>query len=86
MLIMIVFLIHFKKVFKIDKIIKLLFATTIILLITSPYLVSLLEHKIFGNYVVFKSGSMYHIEQILENTIKIKDYFKIKPLTKLLAV
>lgn len=73
--ILIIFLIYLKKVFKINKIKKLLYASIIILLITSPYWVLLLEHRIFGDYVIFEPGSMYTLESIQRNLLNIKDLF-----------
>jgi len=73
--IIIIFLINWKKIFKINKIKKLLIASVITLLISSPYWVLLLEHKLYGNYVVFESGSMYTIDSIQKNLLNIKDLF-----------
>ncbi|MBQ2872751.1 MAG: hypothetical protein IJE89_01980 [Bacilli bacterium] len=78
MFIIIVFLIFFKKVFKKEIIKKLIFASILILLISSPFLVPLLEHKFYGNYVVFNQETMYTIKTIKENALSLKDFFIIK--------
>lgn len=72
--IILIFIINFRKVFKMDKIKKLIIASIIILLMTSPYLTLLIEHKIFGNYVVFESGSMYTLKSLANNSLEIKHY------------
>ena len=66
--IIIIFLCFLEEILKKEKIKKLLLASIVILLISSPYLVPLLEHKMFGNYVVFEPNSMYSIDSIKFNS------------------
>lgn len=81
-IILIIFIINYKKVFKKDIIIKLSIASILILLISSPYLVPLLEHKIYGNYTVFEKNTMYQDSQIIEYTLSLSDYLLVKYKTQ----
>ena len=76
-IIIILFMCFPKKVFRKDKMIKLFISSIIILLLSCPYLVPLIEHKIYGKYVVFEPNSMYSIEWIKYNSLEIKDFIKI---------
>lgn len=82
LIIIIVFIIFSKYVFKINKIKKLFLSSIIILLITSPYIIPLLEHKLLGNYAVFEPELMYATKSIYYTSLKLEDYFLIKPITK----
>ena len=73
-IIIIIFLCFLEEILKKEKIKKLLLASIVILLISSPYLVPLLEHKMFGNYVVFEPNSMYSIDSIKFNSLKIDNF------------
>lgn len=68
-------LINYKKVFKINIIKKLTIASIIVLLICSPFLIPIIEHKIYGNYVVFDKGTMYTLEELKYHSVKLKEYF-----------
>lgn len=76
-IIIILFLCFPRKVFKKDIIKKLVLSSIIILFISSPYLVPLLEHKILGNYVVFIPYGMYTDYWISENTISLNEFWTI---------
>ena len=52
------FIINRKKVFKKDIIITLIITAITILIIVSPSLVTMIEHKLFGNYAVYAEGHM----------------------------
>ena len=73
-LIIIIFIINYKKVFKLKYIKPLLISSLIVLLISSPYLVPLVEHKIKGNYVVFDKESMYSIYELKYHVSHLYDY------------
>jgi len=79
--ILIVFLFSLKKVLKKEKIKKLAIASVLILLISSPFLIPLLEHKFYGNYAVFNSETMYTLESIKTNALSIMDFFVIRNKT-----
>ena len=50
----ILFLIYYRKVFFVrEKIEKFVISTIIVTCVSFPYIISILEHKIFGDYVVF---------------------------------
>jgi len=77
LIICILFLFFSKKVLKKDIIKKLLFSSIIILLISSSYLIPLLEHKIYGDYVVFSPNGMYSKYFIEENGIRLHEFYTI---------
>lgn len=77
-IILIIFMFNIKYILKKDKITKLIISSVLILLITSPYTVPLLEHKIFGNYSVFQDNIMYTNETIKEETTGITDLLLVK--------
>lgn len=52
------FLINYKKVFNKKTILTLAIAATIILGITAPTIVNMLQNKIYGDYMVFVPGTM----------------------------
>lgn len=55
---LILFLLNIKKIWKKEKILYLIGSSIIVLLITSPFWVPLLEHKLKGEYVVFQDNAM----------------------------
>lgn len=75
LLIIILFLCFPRKVLKKDIMKRLIFSSVIILLISSPYLVPLLEHKIQGDYVVFSQNGMYTDYWLTENSINIHEFY-----------
>lgn len=77
-IIFILLILNFKKILKRDKIKKLFISSLIILLISSPYLVPLLEHKIFGTYSVFEPNFMYTSESIKEQAINLNKLITIQ--------
>ena len=77
-IIIIMFLLNIKKVFKKDKLKKLILASLLILLISGPYLAPLLEHRILGKYVVFEENIMYNITSIKQHTLNILDYIIVR--------
>jgi len=80
-IILIIFLFNIKKVLKKEKIKKLVISSILILLITSPFTVPLLEHKIYGNYTVFAENTMYDTETIKASATNILDFLVVKPKT-----
>lgn len=78
LIILILFLIYYKKVLKKDNIFKLIIASILILLISSPYLVPLIEHKVHGNYVVFEPEVMYSTDTIKNYALTITDFFMVR--------
>ena len=73
-IIILLFLLNIKKVIKKDKIKSLLIASLIVLLLTSPYYIPILEHKINGSYIVFEQNGMYSLEQIKNNALTLDSY------------
>ena len=80
-IILIIFLLNFKKVFKKDKLIELIKSSIMILIISSPYLIPLLEHSILGNYTAFEPNTMYDISEIKEFALDIFDFLIIRHRT-----
>lgn len=77
LLILILFILRIKYVLKKDIIKKLVISSIIILLLTSPFTIPLLEHKFFGDYVVFNENAMYSIDQITVEALEIDDFLNI---------
>lgn len=77
-IIIIMFLFNLKKVLKKEKLKKLILASILILLISGPYLVPLLEHRTLGEYVVFEENIMYNITSIKQHTLNIFDYIIVR--------
>lgn len=75
LIILILFIFFPRKVFKKEIIKKLVLSSIIILLISSPYLVPLLEHKIHSDYTVFSQNGMYKEYFIVENSIKLHEFY-----------
>lgn len=75
----ILFLINIKKVVKWDYIKHLIIASMIVLLLTSPFWIPLLEHKIFGNYVVFQEDAMSSVADLKESSLYFRDFFITNP-------
>ena len=73
--ILLLFIFFIKKACSKENIIKLTVSSIIVLLITSPYLISLLEHKIYGDYIIFKPDSVYNNEMLTNNSIEIHEFF-----------
>jgi len=78
LIIIFLFLCFPKKILKKEIIKKLLLSSLIILLISSSYLIPLLEHKILGNYAVFEPNYMYTLESVKEHALSIKELLTIK--------
>lgn len=76
-LIVILLIINFRKALTLNNIKRLAIASIMVLLISSPYLVLLVQHKLLGNYIVFDNSSMFSVGQLNENTINIYNYLNI---------
>lgn len=70
-----IFLFKIKDIFKWKYIKPLLVSSFVILLLTSPFYIPLLEHKIFGDYVVFQNGSMIYDSSFQNNTLSFGQFF-----------
>ena len=69
--IVIILTINYKKFFKLEKIKILSFASIITLLIVSPYLLNIIEHKLVSNYVFFNENLMYNLQYFKFNIIDL---------------
>ncbi len=72
-LIVIFLMINFKKTFSKQVFFKLLYASLFVLGLTSFFWVPMLEHNLFGNYLVFKEGVM--VEGTQGNGLFLYEYF-----------
>ena len=69
------YLIYFRKIFfKKDKLTSLAISMIIVICITLPFLITILEHKLNGNYTVF-AENFFNNNNIIENIIDVKYYF-----------
>lgn len=80
--VMIYLILNIKKVLKKENFIALLVASALILLITSPFTVPILEHKAQGIYHVFESERMSNRQTIAYSAMTLEDYFKQQPSEK----
>ena len=81
LIIIIWFLLQYKKIFKWDVIKRLFLASVVILLISSPYIVPLLEHRFMGKYLVFQNGSLYTDYVFWINALRIYEFFYPRSVT-----
>ena len=79
-LVFIYLFINIKKVFKKENLRALIIASIIILAITSPFTISIIEHKIAGIYHVFESNAMSNRDTMIGSTLGINLLFIQKPL------
>ena len=77
--IIICFLFNLKKVFKKDNIVALCVSSFLILLLSLPFLIPLLEHKFFGDYVVFLPNYVVNEYSISKEALSLFDLFLLKP-------
>ena len=76
----IILLINIKQLLNKETIISFIIATVMVLGITAPFTVPMLEHKVKGEYVVFNDGSMSTVKKITKEKMDIEDYFNEKVL------
>ena len=77
--IIVCFLFNLKKVFKRDRILALCISSFFILILSMPFLIPLLEHKFFGNYVVFLPNYVVNGYSISQEALSFFDLFLLKP-------
>lgn len=77
MLLIIFLLFNIKRVLKKDIIISFLVASILILILSSPFLIPMLQHKLFGNYAVFIENYMGNPSWAYGTALNISDYFSI---------
>lgn len=68
-------LINYKKIFTLDRIKVAIIACVFILIFIFPFILPLLEHKIFGNYVVFEDGIMFSLETVNSSRRSLRNLF-----------
>lgn len=76
------FIVYFKQIFTKKNILYLLMSSLLILCLTSPFITTLLEHKINGSYKVFSEGIMASGASLNFSSINLLDYFSQTPNTK----
>ena len=67
-------LFNIKKVFQKKNLFSFAIASLIILAVSSPMLVRLLEHKINGNYVVFSGSGIGSLGILKDNSLKLGEF------------
>ena len=75
--IVVLFLINYKKVLKWKYIYRLAISSIFILLMTSYYILPMLEHRLFGSYVVFGNQTMYSDISLIRHSLHIGDLFSL---------
>ena len=77
---------NIKKVFTKQNFIALLLASVLILIITAPFTVPILEHKAQGIYHVFESDAMSNRNTIAYSAMTLQDFFNPSPSEKFSGV
>ena len=67
-------LFNIKKVFQKKNLLSFVIASLIILAVSSPMLVRLLEHKMNGNYVVFSGSGIGNINILKNTSLKLVEF------------
>lgn len=78
-LVFIYLLLNIKKVFNKENFKALVISSVLILLISLPFIIPLLEHKALGTYCVFESEEMSDRGTIVSSTLSIREFFEQKP-------
>ena len=68
-------LLNYKLVFNKRNIISLFIAAVFILFFTAPFIVSLIEHTINGEYVVYLKDYMYNFDKLKSSLVNFNQYF-----------
>lgn len=79
-------LFNIKKFFTKKKILSLLLSTLIVTGITLPFLVTIIEHRIFDMYIVFKDNTITSRTGVLQSVISLKDYINQIPYYDMITV
>lgn len=74
-LLIIFLIIHIKELFNIKTILSFIISVITVLSITSPFLIPMFEHKVSGDYVVFRDGEMTNIQKIENNRLSMDEIF-----------
>lgn len=85
-LITIYLLLNIKKVFRKENLKPLIISSILILLIVSPFIIPMLQHKMLNIYEVFESDSMTNYETITNSALSIKEFFIQEKSTKFKAI
>lgn len=70
-------IIYRKEFFKKEKLIMLLKATLVIIFLSLPGLITMAEHKLSGNYMIYEKNYMSNLDYMKTYSLKIWDYVKI---------
>lgn len=70
-------LLNYRKIFKKEIIFRLMISALLILIIVAPFIVPMIEHKFFGNYLVFYPGFMASAESVEQTTLTLGQMFKM---------
>ena len=74
-------LLNFNKIWNKKIIFSLCISALIILALCAPFVVPLLQHTLNGDYTIYIDGLSYTIDNVLNTTIELGDYFSLnKPL------
>jgi len=74
-----ILLLNYKKTFQKEILKSFILATIIVILLSLPYLIPLLEHKILGDYAVFTPHYMASIDYVSRNRLRIDELFFNRP-------
>lgn len=72
-LLAIILIINIKQIWNKKTILYFIFGTILVLGITSPFTIPMLEHKIGGNYTVFQDGAMANISGLMKRRLELSN-------------
>lgn len=70
-------LLNYKKVFNKKAILRLILSGVIILMFVSPFIIPMVEHKLFGNYMVFYPEFMTSGARVANTTLSLGQMFEL---------
>lgn len=73
------FILYAKDIFQRKKILMLLLSAITIILLVSPFIFPMLEHKIYGDYYVFAENSMGTLKSLKSSSLSLSSYFLQQP-------
>jgi hypothetical protein len=71
-------LVNYKKLLNKIKLFSFIFSVVLVTLLVSPFFVTLLQHKVLGDYVVYGNNTMTNIDSLKSQLFGLKDFFRNK--------
>lgn len=75
--VLIYLILNYKKILNKDIIVRLIGSGVLMLAFVSPFIIPMLEHMFFGNYMVFEYGFMFTKDSVAETALSLGDMLKM---------